>query len=264
MNLPFSLIQVFDDPMLNFKGNTAVVLLLDQALSPEKMQEIAADFSQPATTFLWRENKDGFWKVRWFAPDGEIDLCGHGSLAAIAFLSNNNASDNFTLKYGKGTISGTCLANKCTIEMEPITIVKEIEPSELLCEALRTTIKSHFVTDNKHILVLENEEQVRNLKPDFARLRQSEIFGYAVTAPGHTVDFVSRTLVPHVQQLEDPATGSSHAALVPYWSQRLGKTKMTALQLSRRGGKFYCEMGDQKVRLSGSFTVLAEGSWLAD
>ncbi len=99
------------------------------------------------------------------------------------------------------------------------------------------------------------------MRPDFAKLRESEIFGYAVTAPGDQVDFVSRTIVPHVQQLEDHATGSSHAALTPFWAERLNKNQMQALQLSRRGGRFVCSLEGDQVTLEGKFSVLARGVW---
>jgi len=96
----------------------------------------------------------------------------------------------------------------------------------------------------------------------FALLRTSEIFGYAVTALGDESDFVSRTLVPHVHQLEDPATGSSHAALAPFWSKRLNKSKMTAYQLSSRGGKFNIRLENNLVNLSGEFQCLSSGTFI--
>jgi predicted PhzF superfamily epimerase YddE/YHI9 len=98
------------------------------------------------------------------------------------------------------------------------------------------------------------------MKPDFDWLRKSKIFGYAVSAPGDQVDFVSRTLVPHVLQLEDHATGSSHAILVPYWAEKFGKPKMQSLQLSPRGGAFNCELNGNKVLLSGQYEILDHGN----
>ncbi len=97
------------------------------------------------------------------------------------------------------------------------------------------------------------------MSPNFEILRRSPIFGYAVTSVGDDCDFVSRTLVPHVHQLEDPATGSSHAALAPFWAARFNKTKMTAIQLSKRGGQFHLTLEGKKVKLYGEHYKLNEG-----
>src|SRR5690606_9076094 len=128
--------------------------------------------------------------------------------------------------------------DSCSIEMEKIPVISEEPVPDLLPQALGIALKGYFVTSNKHIVLAEREVDIHKMKPDFSLLRTSKTFGYAVTAPGEKVDFVSRTLVPHVQQLEDHATGSSHAALVPFWSKRLNKDRLIAHQLSPRGGKF--------------------------
>lgn len=126
-------------------------------------------------------------------------------------------------------------------------------------KALGVEIAAYYPTSNKDIVLLSNEESVIHMKPDFVALREIRVFGYAVTAPGNAVDFVSRTLVPHVQQLEDHATGSSHAALAPFWSERLGKTNLTAIQHSPRGGYFNCQVDRDLCTLTGSFTLIAAG-----
>jgi predicted PhzF superfamily epimerase YddE/YHI9 len=258
---PFSLIAVFGSPEINFYGNTASVVFLENPLSDKKMQEIAAGFNQPATTYLWKGEKENQFNVRWFAPDEEIGLCGHGSLAAIAFLSEKyDAKFDIDLVFRHGMLAGRRIdKHSCLLSLKPIPVVSEETPSEFLAEALGTPVLGHYKTENKDIILTGNEEDVKKMQPDFVKLRQLETFGYAVTAPGNQVDFVSRTLVPHVQQLEDPATGSSHAALVPFWSQRLGKTKMIAHQLSKSGGKFICELLSDTVTLTGNFKVIATG-----
>lgn len=263
MQSHFALIQVFDDPAQGFKGNTSTVVWLEEALDADRMQAIAADFNQPATTFLWKSEQRtaAEFNVRWFAPDAEIGLCGHGSLAAIVYLSSQRAvKERITLHFPEGKLQGEMKDEQsASIMLDAIPVLAEEDTPEVLEAGLGIVVKACYATTNKHILLVEHEEALRNMKPDFAKLRASDIFGYAVTAPGDQVDFVSRTLVPHVQQLEDPATGSSHAALVPFWSKRLGKTHMTAHQLSKRGGKFSCELSDDQVILSGQFSILAEG-----
>jgi len=263
MHYPFSLIEVFNDPGQGLKGNTSTVIWLEEALSDDTMQAIAADFNQPATTFIWPAGKVDTFHVRWFAPDGEIGLCGHGSLAAIAYLEETRQSEGeLHLIYRDGTLSGQQTDEQsCSMRLQAIPVTGEAPVSEVLKAGLGEKILGHFSTDNKNIVLLENESALRNMKPDFARLRESEIFGYAVTAPGDQVDFVSRTIVPHVQQLEDHATGSSHAALTAFWAGRLGKQQMLALQLSRRGGRFLCKLDGQQVTLAGKFSVLARGTW---
>lgn len=261
MQIPFFLIEVFNEPAFHFKGNTTAVLWLEQPLEDEKMQEIAADFNQPATTFLWPASAPNAFHVRWFAPDAEIGLCGHGSLAAVIFLSTYGpANGAITLIYRDGEIQGKMNSPvTCFMVLDAIPVISEEVIPDVLKEGLSIPVTAYFTTHNKQIVLVENEDNLKEMQPDFAKLRESETFGYIVTAPGNEVDFVSRTLVPHVQQLEDHATGSSHAALAPFWGQRLQKDRMIAHQLSRRGGKFICELEDGKVRLNGSFSILAKG-----
>lgn len=268
MHSPFSLIEVFDDPAQGFKGNTTTVVWLDHELDEAKMQSIAADFNQPATTFLWKNpaDKEHEFRVRWFAPDAEIGLCGHGSLAAIVFLSVKRAvKGTVTLCFAEGQLEGSLQEDgSCSMTLDGIPVLSEDEIPPKLEEGLGIKVKAYYSTPNKNIVLAESEEAVRQMQPNFEKLRELAAFGYAVTAAADQVDFVSRTLVPHVQQLEDPATGSSHAALAPFWSKKLGKNQMTAHQLSKRGGKFKCEMLGNNVRLSGMYQILAEGQLSLD
>lgn len=258
---PFSLIAVFVDVEHSFKGNTAAVILMDAPIAGHEMQAIATDFNQPATTFLWPGDQDNAFHVRWFAPDGEIDLCGHGSLAAFAFLSKlKQSSEMFVLLYHNGKIEGKQDGNAmCTMYMDAIPVLSESPVPELLPKALGIPVMACYETKGKQIVLSDNEQSICKMSPDYAMLRQLDTFGYAITAPGDQVDFVSRTLVPHVKQLEDPATGSSHAALVPFWSERLGKNDLVGHQLSPRGGKFTCNIARGIVSLKGGFKVIGEG-----
>ena len=259
-NFPFSIICVFNSQPYSFRGNTAAVVLMEKPWSEARMQELAADFNQPATTFLWPAGDRDQFHVRWFAPDAEIDLCGHGSLAAIAFLSENQGLDSITLLYGHGSLQGKRLSGEsCSITLDIIPVISQEAIPERLAEALGIPVSAYFTTNNKDIVLVKNEQDLKSMKPDFAQLRKTETFGYAVTAPGDMVDFVSRTLVPHVQQLEDHATGSSHAALAPFWAERLNKSILSAHQLSPRGGRFICEVTQDQVHLMGDFEVMAEG-----
>jgi PhzF family phenazine biosynthesis protein len=263
MKNALSIIAVFTSQKRGFTGNTAAVLLTKSPLSETEMARLAADFNQPATTFLWPAKEEHHYHVRWFAPDSEIGLCGHGSLAAMAYLHHQLGLDKSTLLYSSGQIE--CYVNpdgSCSMKIEAIPVLNQKPTPAILEEGLGVKVQEYYTTANKDIVVLGSEEELRNMTPDFEKLREYEVFGYAVTAPGREVDFVSRTIVPHVMQLEDHATGSSHAALAPFWSKRLAKTKMDALQLSRRGGAFGCEVQSNHVILTGNYTLIAEGNLL--
>lgn len=254
----FEIISVFCDVAKHILGNPAAVVLLDEAIAEDIMQSLAQDLNQPATTFLWPAERENCYHVRWFAPDAEIELCGHGALAALAFLKAQEAQ----LQYREGTISGGCLSESAAeVQLAAIPVTKALEIPAALTEGLGEPIEAYYQTSGKNIVLLQHEDAVRRMKPDFARLRDLETFAYAVTAPGKDVDFVSRTLVPHVQQLEDHATGSSHAALAPFWSNRLERSTLSALQLSPRGGAFGCKIVNSgaAVGLTGEFRLVCRG-----
>lgn len=260
--LPFQIISVFTQNEINFKGNPAACVFLDSPLDETELQRIAKELDLPATSFIWKEEGEEAYRIRWFAPDEEIGLCGHGSAAAAVFLGTRfDTHQPIRFRYNSGEVIVIWKSDKTfSIEMDPIPIRKEIEVPEAIKHGLGIPIIAMYETDNKHLILTDKESSVRNMQPDFGKLRESEIFGYAITAPGDHVDFVSRSLVPHVLQLEDHATGSSHAILVPFWAEKLYKNLMESLQLSPRGGAFIGELKDRKVILSGEYEILDHGS----
>jgi PhzF family phenazine biosynthesis protein len=252
-----SIVAVFERPEMGLSGNTAAVIQLEHSLENVEMQRIASNLNQPATAFLWPADNPGSRHVRWFAPDAEIDLCGHGTLAATAILKTK------VVLYSKNhTLSGKVLGdNYAEMQLQAIPVIDKEEIPEGLEKALGVPILSYYRTSNKDIVLLEREEDVHGMQPDFHSLRQIDVFGYAVTAAGKSCDFVSRTLVPHVRQLEDHATGSSHAALTPFWGNILKKDSLTAIQLSQRGGFFNCHLSGNQVTLAGHYSVLLTGKY---
>ncbi len=255
----FSIYAVFNQPKAALLGNTAAVVYRDVMPSTEYMQRVAADLNQPATTFLAPAGDNKHFFVRWFAPDAEIGLCGHGTLAAVIHLASET-DGKVQLIAGDQKLYGNLIDDvQAEMELDSILVSGETTIPEGLEEALGKKIVGYFPTPNKDIVLLESEEDVINMEPNFNALRKIKVFGYAVTAQGNVADFVSRTLVPHVQQLEDHATGSSHAALAPFWSDRLGKTEMKAVQHSPRGGFFKCEVEGHIVRLKGYYQKIASG-----
>ena len=255
MTIPFKIISVFLSSEFNFWGNTSAVVELPEPVGTEDLQHLASDLNQPATSFFWRE--DNKIKTRWFAPDGEIDLCGHGTLAILAYL---NKKDETALHYKNGLIKGfQNTSNTYTMILDQIPSYDAGDPDEAIVNGLKTSVEGYYANTNKNIVLLPDEQSVRRLEPDFSILKKMKPFGIIATARGEEVDFVSRTFVPKVQQLEDHATGSSHAALTPFWAEKLKKKKMTAHQLSPRGGKFICELHNQKVMLTGEAREIAGG-----
>lgn len=255
----FYLIEAFNKIEKGLKGNIAAVVILPFEISDRAMQNIAIDFNQPATSFLIPKN-NGEFNVRWYAPIREIELCGHGALAAIASLTNQDNTKELILNYPTGQIKGFRKNDSiASIDISGIEIIDKIGDNTFLEEAFGAKILEHYTTYNKNIVVFQNENTIRHLKPDFEKLRQLDYFGYSVTAKGEHCDFVSRTIIPFVPILEDQATGSSHAALVPYWSKILNKNNLEAYQLSPRGGKFICNYQNGWVNLEGQYSIFANG-----
>ncbi|WP_375582742.1 PhzF family phenazine biosynthesis protein [Cyclobacterium xiamenense] len=246
------IIAVFTAPELDFRGNPAAVVRLEKPLEPEEMLAQAKKIGMPATSFLL-EDAAGNYRVRWFAPDAEISLCGHGAAAAGIFLARQKQTDTVLLQYSGGEVLVHLDGNRFQMRLDAIPLRGQVAVPAAIKEGLSIPVLEMYQTDNKHVILTDSERSVKEMIPDFDRLRQSEIFGYAVTAKGEAVDFVSRTLVPHVQQLEDQATGSSHALLVPFWAKKLGKNQLVAHQLSPRGGRFFAEMEEDTVVLAGTF-----------
>lgn len=252
-------IQVFISEELSFGGNIARVLWQDDLAQTEVMQKIATDYNVPATSFMQKTRNPDTVRIRWFAPDGEIGLCGHGALAAIAYLGTVEGLENVQLQYNEGSMEGGLLDNnRAYIELDYIAIKEPMHDLDWLSEVLGIAVKEHYITGNKDVVLAESEEAVRNMKPDFGRLKQHSSFGFIVTAEGSDSDFVSRTLVPKVKQLEDPATGSSHATIAPFWAERLGKNQLIGYQLSKSGGLFECNIKEPRVKLTGAFKFINE------
>lgn len=242
-----------------FSGNPAAVCILENWLPDDILQKIAVENNQPATTFLVHEKNEIY--VRWFAPDYEIDLCGHGSLAAGFVLFN-------LLDYPKETIilhhpsAGviTISRNKEFICLNfPIKNL-EVYTSSTLIDGLGIKAKCIYQHKKERILVvLNSEKEVRLLKPNIELLKQLEHRGIIVTAKSDEVDFVSRVFYPKKSIYEDSVTGSSFCLLAPYWANELHKTKLWAKQLSTRGGDVTCERKRDGILLYGQAVLYMKG-----
>ena len=227
-------IDAFTDKV--FSGNPAAVCVLLKWLSDAELKEIAKENNLPVTAFLVR-NGDRF-DIRWITPEYELDICGHGSLAAAYVIFN----------YLEPTWQKAELQSRIEIfdalwNGSLVTLnfpAKEIETfsSQLLEQGLGLMPQKIYRHKNERCLaVYSTEEEIKLLKPDMQILKKLEQRGITVTAPGTEVDFVSRTFYPQKAIFEDPATGASHCLLAPYWSKRLNQIEFHAKQLSERGGR---------------------------
>lgn len=255
MKIPIYQIDAFTDE--RFRGNPAAVCPLQEWLPDETLQKISAENNLAETAFV--VSKGNSFELRWFTPKVEVDLCGHATLAtAYTFKEHlNYKSDEIDFKTKSGIL-------KIFYGGDFISMVfprRPAEPSEVP-ENLLGGLNAkpvEVLKSRDFLVVLSGQDEVIQLRPDFEKLKSVDALGVIVTAKGQNVDFVSRFFAPRAGINEDPVTGSSHSTLVPYWSKKLGKNKFTALQLSERGGKLFCEDLGDKVKISGKAVTYLAG-----
>ncbi len=247
-----------------FAGNPAAVCLLDKVVDAEWMQAVASEMNLSETAFV-RPLKEDF-ELRWFTPAIEVDLCGHATLATAHALWTEGVVDpSQPIRFHTRSGVLACTQNGNFIELDfPATPPKQSEPPEGLLEALG--IRPAFVGKSKfdQFVRVESEEIVRSLQPDFAKLGIISMRGVIVTSVSDDpqFDFVSRFFAPAVGVNEDPVCGSAHCCLGPYWSEQLGKTEMTAIQASARGGVLRIRVAGDRVVLGGHAITVLKGELL--
>jgi len=233
-----------------FAGNPAAVVIMDEWPEKQTMQNIAMENNLSETAFVVK-NED-IYQIRYFTPTIEVDLCGHATLAS-GFVLFNFYNEKETITF-RTTSKGDLFIShkdKLIILDFPTDHFKAIELPAYTKEALKIEPSEIYWGLNDMMLVYETENQIREMKPNFDIMAKIPSRGIMVTAPGKDIDFVSRFFAPQSGILEDPVTGSAHTTLIPYWSKRLGKTKMVARQLSKRGGTIYCELRGDRVKIGG-------------
>jgi PhzF family phenazine biosynthesis protein len=232
-----------------FGGNPAAVCPLEEWLPEEKMQQIAEENNLSETAFFVKE--DDLVHIRWFTPEMEIDLCGHATLASAHVIFNhmNYKEDVIRFRYGEGNLS--VKNNRKMLSMDfPAVRSEKAEITDQIVLSLGKKPLEAFVARDL-MVVFENEKEILGLEPDFVKMVNIDQLGVIATAPGDSVDFVSRFFAPRAGISEDPVTGSAHCMLIPFWADRLGKNKLEAMQLSRRKGKLSCELKGKRVGISG-------------
>jgi PhzF family phenazine biosynthesis protein len=263
MRLPLYHIDAFvtDRP---FSGNPAAVCPLDAWLPDEVMQAIAAENNLSETAFFVPEGEG--YRLRWFTPTTEVDLCGHATLAAafVVFGWLQPGRDLVQFRTEKaGLLSVTRDGELLALDFPARPAMRCAAPA-----ALKTALGKaprEVLAARDYLVVYDSGDEVAALRPDFAAVAALDRFAVIVTAPGpgggDRVDFVSRFFAPARGVDEDPVTGSSHCTLIPYWAGRLGKNRLEARQLSRRGGALSCRLDGERVSIAGRALPYLEG-WI--
>ena len=242
------IVDAFTDQV--FAGNQAAICILDEWQTDEIMLNIARENNFSETAFAVKEDTD-IYRLRWFTPEAEIDLCGHATLAA-GYIILEHYNINISAVTFK-TLSGdlTVKQKGDLYEMDfPAYSFKHVEVTDTMEEALGVR-PIDAVLSRDLLMILDSEEEVKNLKPNLDKLGQLDGLIQAVTARGSEYDCVSRVFAPKIGIIEDPVTGSTHCLIVPYWAEKLGKNKLKAFQASKRTGVLYCELIGGRIKISG-------------
>lgn len=247
-------VDAFTDTL--FRGNPAAVVPLGQWLPEALLQAIATENNLSETAFFAPE--DGGYRLRWFTPVTEVDLCGHATLATAHVLYTHLGYTQHSIRFHSrsGLLTVRRHDRDYTLDF-PAARPIEVPCPDALADALSTRPLA-VLADADYLVVLPDEAAVRQTVPDLSRLKQLDRRGVILTAPGSDCDFVSRFFAPNYGIDEDPVTGSAHCLLTPYWAGRLGRKTLTARQLSRRGGELRCELVGHRVLISGQAVTFSE------
>jgi PhzF family phenazine biosynthesis protein len=260
MNIPMFQIDAFAGKI--FSGNPAAVCPLKTWLDERIMQLIAQENNLSETAFFAPEQ--GGYRIRWFTPVAEVDLCGHATLATafVIFTEIDRGSTRVSFSSKTGPLSVELSGEMLAMDFPSQPPVACNAPSELL-EGLGKE-PAQVLKSSDYFVVFNHENDIRKLNPSMDLLKKIDLRGVIVTAPGESSDFVSRFFAPGLGIDEDPVTGSAHCALTPYWSRRLGKENLHALQLSRRGGELFCTQEGARVIIAGRAVKYLEGTITID
>ncbi len=255
MKLPYYEVSAFTTNP--FGGNPAGVCPLGAWLPDSVLQGIATNNNLAETAFTVPRGND--FELRWFTPTIEMDLCGHATMAAAFVLFNERGlrASEVHFHSRSGLLTVTRASDLLTLDFPARPATASATP-EALIRGLSAKPKE-VLKSRDYLAVFASEAEVRTLKPDFAALKTLDCLGIIATAPGTDCDFVSRFFAPGAGVDEDPVTGSAHCTLIPYWAERLGKTKLFARQVSPRGGELFCEYAGDRARIGGRAVLYLRG-----
>ncbi|HEX8839309.1 MAG TPA: PhzF family phenazine biosynthesis protein [Sphingomicrobium sp.] len=256
-SIPFFQVDAFADRPLT--GNPAAVMPLERWLDDRLMQAIASENNLSETAFtVPSESENADFDLRWFTPAAEVELCGHATIAAGHILMTGHRV-RFSTK--SGVLIVTRHEDRLELDMRAANLTEAREPD--LCAALRLPDSPVWLADGYNdaaIVEVEDEAAVLAMEPDFAALKKIRRMA-VVTARGREEDIASRVFVPYLGIDEDPVTGSAHAALVPYWTKKLGRSEFTALQASARTGLLNCRQEGDRAVLGGQCHTVIVGQF---
>ncbi len=256
MKIPIFQVDAFTSKI--FKGNPAAVCPLKEWLPDQIMQNIAMENNLSETAFFISEN-DTFY-IRWFTPNTEIDLAGHPTLASAHILFNEYKKNykSFIFKTKIGDTLNVSINKNLYLMNFPSRPPKIVDYTRDIFEALGKK-PIELLAHRDLIAVFENQNEISTINPDLEKLKKLDYPSVVITAVGDDSDFVSRNFAPKLGIPEDPVTGSSHCELIPYWSKKLDKKDMIALQISERGGKIYCTDNNDRVIIGGEAVTFSRG-----
>lgn len=257
MKLKIYQVDAFADKV--FTGNPAAICPLLEWLPADLMQHIAMENNLAETAFYVKKGEQ--FEIRWFTPTVEVDLCGHATLAAAYVLfqiENYPANEIKFYSHRSGELTVTRNGDMLTLNF-PADVFEEVEVTDALVQGFNVRPQQAYKGKTDYLFVYSSEEEIKQLNPDFNTIVKLPARGIIVTAKGNKVDFVSRFFGPQSGINEDPVTGSAHTTLTPYWAQKLGKSELTAIQLSPRTGYLECTHLGERVAISGKACLYLTG-----
>ena len=253
-------VDAFTDKV--FSGNPAAICVMNEWPEDSIMQNIAIENNLSETAFAVKERDT--YHLRWFTPGGEVELCGHATLATAYVITRFVEPELKTVAFD--TLSGRLTVEKHDdlLMMDfPSFQLKPVPVTEQMTKALGVKpIEAYYGADM--VCILENEEQVRNVQPNQDLIRQIDGVCSHITAPGSEYDCVTRTFAPKCNVAEDPVCGRGHCHVIPYWANRMGKTEFTAYQASKRGGVLYCSYIGERTLIRGKAALFSEAELATD
>lgn len=254
------IVDAFTD--VPFAGNPAAVCVTEAALPDGFMQRLAMENNLSETAFLLREG-DG-WRLRWFTPGAEVDLCGHATLASSFVVLHHYDTESDVVRFftRSGVLAVTRQGKRYEMDF-PVYPYREIPVTDGMEAAFGIRPQKALLGEDL-VCVFADEGEVRRMTPNQALLLKLDGRGQSATAPGAESDCVSRSFFPKLAVPEDPVCGSAHCLIAPYWAEVTGKTEIHAYQASKRGGHLYCRMaGGGRVIISGEAAPVAVAEVLA-
>ncbi len=256
MELPLYQIDAFTNKL--FAGNAAGVVPLKAPLPEAVMQAIALENNLPETAFFYPEGEG--YRLRWFSPSVEINLCGHATVATAFVITEY-------LERGKREMAFETKSGRLGVERKGDVFVldfpaRQIRPaSEPAVGAALGRKPVELVESYSWLAIYDSAQDLAALQPDFEALAKLDLFGVIASAPGRDgIDYVSRFFAPKAGINEDPATGSAQCVLMPYWARRLGRNRLASRQISSRIGDFDCELAGERVKIGGRAVCYMRGS----